>query len=112
MIRFDEFLPDNLFLDRVLYFFEISLQRDKRIGREILGVLLDFHRYVRAFPEIFLFLAVFGGEEIHEGSIEYVQERRDIGVFLALECNPADISFLDQPVIFLLFHPGDFYNVH
>jgi len=61
-----EFFPDDLLLNRVVYFLEIPLEGDKRLGREIFCIFLDLYRGIGTLAEMLDLLAVFCREEVQE----------------------------------------------
>ena len=56
----NKFFPDDLLLDRVLYFLKIPLKGDKRVSGEIFGIFLDLYRRIGTVAEILDLLTVFG----------------------------------------------------
>ena len=69
-------------------------------------------RDVGALPEVLDLLSVFRREEVKEFSIEDIQERRNIGIFLPLEGDAADVPVGNEPVVLFLLHAGDPDDLH
>jgi hypothetical protein len=49
---------------------------------------------------------------VEEFAVKDIQERGNIRILFSLECDAADIPFLDKMVIVLLFHAGNFNDIH
>src|SRR5690606_33855067 len=105
-------LADDLLVYGIGHFLEVALVGDEGVAGEVAGVLLHLNRNMGALPEILDFFSIFCREEIEEFAIEDIEEGGNVGVFLSLECDTADISFLDKMVIVLLLHAGNFNDFH